>query len=189
MLLEIDKGFLWRTIVVSLLVGDLFLWSTGNPSIAYYILGGGEFGCILPLIAIVLITASYLQRVITRKASKRYFVLHVLFLAALVFALSKVGPYATRRASTRIQAAVDLFVKEPMTSTVGVSNEHRRLMLKIRQQNFTIQREPLSPTIRKGFYFLRTHQGESYDLVIDMTWIGAPEVWLGRVDGGHSGTL
>src|SRR5271165_6219855 len=156
-----DKRFLWRTIVVSLLMIDIFLLATGNPSITYSFLGGLLIAPLL-MIIMVAIMGSYGYEALGGRANKWHFVLHVLFIAALVFGLSKARPYAERRASARIQAEVDAFVRNPMTSTADVSSEDRQLMLTISRQNFTMQRDTFIPTFRRASFLFRIDQAKTY---------------------------
>lgn len=178
----INKGLLWRTIIVFGVMVDIFLFVTGNPSLTYTF-GAGLI--IVPLLIIAAITGSYGRDTLQGKASKRCFVLHIILVAALFVVLFRASPYAREHAWARVQAEVNAFVNNPLTSTAEVSDVDRQLMLKSRQQGFTVRREIFIPTYRKAVYLLRTQQGESYELILDTSRSGKPRIALVQAKDGH----
>ncbi|MFZ5595331.1 MAG: hypothetical protein ACOY4D_13970 [Pseudomonadota bacterium] len=178
MSMKISKGFLWRTAVSCLLIFDYFLFTTGNPSITYSILGGWFW---VALVAAVMIVASYVPSSFKGREAKSFFVLLsvVGILSVVLFATS---PYARELADTRLQTEIGSFVKDPINSKTDVSNEERQLMLKVKSQKYSMERETFIPTSRRMDYLFKTETGENYRLITTMSWNGTPVISLRRID-------
>lgn len=176
--MKISKGFLWHTIVSCLLIFDYFLFSTGNPSITYSILGGWFW---LTLIAAVMMVASYVPASFTGRQAKPFFVL-LSVVGVLSVSLFVASSYARDFAATRLQTEIELFVKNPINSKATVSNEERQLMAKIGGQKYLMERETFIPTFRRMNYLFKMKSGEKYRLILTMSWNGTPVISLRRVD-------
>ena len=168
-----------RTVVICLLILDYGLFATGNPSITYSLLGGWFA---IPLIAAVIATASYGYSAVTRGERKRRFVLHLLIIGLFSAVLLTIGPYAREFASDRLQAEIGNFIKDPSGAKVAASNEALQLMLEIRKQTYSMEREAFIPTFRRMDYLFKTDAGAKYRLIVTMGWNGTPEVSLRPVD-------
>ncbi len=177
-ILKIRKGLLWRTSASCLLIFDYFLFSTGNPSVTYSILGGWFW---ITLIAIVMIIASYVPSSFRGKEARPFFVL--LFVVGVFSVLFLVSSfYAREFASARLEAEIGSFVRDPVHSKADVSNEERQLMVKLESQKYSIERETFIPTFRRMDYSFTTEAGDKYRLIMTMRWNGTPVISLRCVD-------
>ena len=175
---KVNKGFLWRTTAIGLLVFDYFLFSTGNPSVTYSILGGWFW---VTLQVAMTVMAYCVYECIIGRVSKRLYLFHLLFLVTLCLALFVVAdPYATQFASIRQQAKVDSFIQDPINNKADVSSGDRQLMVEIKKQKYTVQSTEFIPMFRQTNYLFRTEQGALYMLVLGMPCYGQPEIYLYR---------
>lgn len=175
---KISKGFLWRTAVSCLLIFDYFLFTTGNPSITYSVLGGWFW---ITLIAAVMIVSSYVPPSFSGNEARPFFIL-LLIVGVLSVTLLVASPYAREFAGARLQAEISSFVKDPINSKVDVSNEERQLMVKLESQKYSMKREIFIPTFRRMDYLFKTETSEKYRLIMTMSWDGTPIISLRRVD-------
>lgn len=175
---KISKGFLWRTVASCLLIFDYFLFTTGNPSITYTILGGWFW---ISLIAAVMIVASYVPVSFKGREAKPFFVLLSIVgvFSVLLFIAS---PYANEFAAARMEAQLRSFIKDPINSKADVSNEERQLMVEIGKQKHSMERETFIPTFRRMDYLFKMETGEKYSLIMTISWNGTPVISLRRVD-------
>ena len=157
----------------------LLLFSTGNPSVTYSILGGWYW---VTLLVAQTVFAYCVYEFLIGRVNKRLYVFHLLFLLTLCLALFVVaGPNATRFASIRQQAKVDSFIQDPINYKADVSSGDRQLMVEIKRQKYTVQSTDFIPQFRMTYNLFRTEQGALYRLVLDMPWNGLPEIYLYRV--------
>ena len=176
--LRISRGFLWRTSASCLLIFDYFLFSTGNPSITYSILGGWFW---ITLIAAVMIIASYVPSSFRGKEARPFLVL--LFIVGVFSVLLLVASsYAREFADVRLEAEISSFVKDPNSSKADVSNEGRQLMVEIRNQRYSMVRETFITTFRRMDYLFKTETGTKYRLIMMMSWNGTPQISFRRVE-------
>jgi len=175
--LKISKGFLWRAVVSCLLIFDYFLGTTGNPSIAYGVIG--LFW--ITLIVVAMIIVSYVPATFKGREARPFFVLLsvVGVFSALLFVAS---PYAKEFAAARMEAQVRSFIKDPINSKADVSNDGRQLMVKLESQKYFMERETFIPTFRRMDYLFKTETGEKYRLIMTMGWNGRPLISLRRVE-------
>ncbi|MGB9266248.1 MAG: hypothetical protein WCB56_12415 [Terriglobales bacterium] len=176
----LNKEFLWRTAATALLVFDYFLFSTGNSSITYSLLGGWFW---VTLLAALVVTATYGGKAVAEKGNRPYFVLHIVCIAMLLCVFHVASPHASQFASVRLQAKIDCFVKDPINCKAEVSSEEKQLMVEIERQKFTIQRSAFIATFQRVDCLIRTEQGGTYLLVMEATWIGTPVISLRRLQG------
>lgn len=178
MSMNTSRGFLWRTLVSCLLIFDYFLFTTGNPSITYSILGGWFW---LTLITVVMVVTSCVPASFKGGETKPFYVL-----LGVVGGLSSVliiaSPYAREFAVTSLQAEIDLFVKNTINSKADASKAERQLMVKVKSQKYVMDREAFIPTSRRMDYIFRTDAGEKYRLIMVISWNGTPIISLRRVD-------
>jgi hypothetical protein len=173
--LKISNRLLWRTFISCLLIFDYYLFTTGNPSITYSVLGGLFW---ITLVAAVMIMASNAPG-----ANETWlpFILHVFVIGLFSAVLLVTSPYAREFASVRLEAEISSFARDPVNIKADVSNEARQLMVKIRTQKFTMERETFIPSFRRMDYLLKTDTGEKYRLIMTIGWNGTPEISLRRV--------
>lgn len=178
MSMKISKGILWRSLLTCLLIFDYFLFTTGNPSITYSILGEWFW---ITLIAAVMIVVSCVPGSFRGREAKPFFVL-LSVVGVLSVVLFVASPYAREFAATRLQTEIGLFIKNPINSKADVSNEERQLMAKVESQKYLMERETFIPTFRRMDYLFKTETGEEYRLIVTMSWNGTPVISLRRVD-------
>jgi hypothetical protein len=175
---KIIKGFLWRAVVSCLLIFDYFLFTTGNFSITYSVLGGWFW---ITLIAAAMVIASYVPASFKGKEAGPFFVL-LLVVGVLSVTFLVISPYAREFAGARLQAEISSFVKDPINSKADVSNEERQLMVKLESQKYSMERETFISTFRRMDYLLKTETGGKYRLMMTMRWNGTPVISLRHVD-------
>ncbi len=174
----LNKGFLWRTTAVGLLIFDYFLFSTGNLSVTYSFLGGWYW---VTLLVAQTFVAYCVYEYLIGRVNKRLYLFHLLFLITLCLALVVASPYARQFASIRQQAKVDSFIQDPINYKADVSSGDRQLMVEIKKQKYTVQSTDFIPPSRMTYNLFRTEQGAIYRLVLDMPRYGPPEIYLYRV--------
>jgi hypothetical protein len=179
MSLSASKTFLWRTAASCLLIFDYFLFTTGNPSITYSIFGGWFE---VTLIAAVVVTVSYGYEVVGAGETKRRFVLYLFTIGLFSLLLLAASQYAREFAGARLEAEISSFVKDPNTSKADVSNEGRQLMVEIRNQRYSMERETFIPTFRRMDYLFKTETGTKYRLIMMMSWNGTAQISFRRVE-------
>lgn len=179
MSLSASKRFLWRTAASCFLIFDYFLFTTGNPSITYSIFGGWFE---VTLIAAVVVTVSYGYEVVGAGETKRRFVLYLFTIGLFSLLLLAASQYAREFAGARLEAEISSFVKDPNTSKADVSNEGRQLMVEIRNQRYSIERETFIPTFRRMDYLFKTETGTKYRLIMMMSWNGTAQISFRRVE-------
>jgi uncharacterized membrane protein len=170
----IGKGFYWRISASGLLIFDFFLWATGNPSITGHI---GLFW--LTLIAILMTIAASAPG---KRETWSSFILHILIAGILSVVLFTLTTNAKDYAATRLEAEINSFVKDPSNSKADVLDEQRLLMVKVKSQKYSLERENFIPTFRRMDYLFKTEEGEKYRLILTMSWSGRPEIWFHHVD-------
>lgn len=171
-------GFLWRAITTCLLILDYWLFSTGNPSVSYSILGGWFW---ITLFAIAMIVSSYAPPSFRGKEAQPFYGLLSLvgvLSIVLFFASSSAHDYA----ATHMEAQIFLFMKDPERSDAAVSLEERQLMINLARQKYDKERGAFIPAFREMDYFLKAETGEKYLVRIRMSWDGTPQISLRRVD-------
>ena len=177
--LKINKGFLWRTAVSCLLLFDYFLFATGNPSITYSILGGWFE---VTLVAAAVVAVSYGYEVSKGREAKQRFVLYLIAVGLFSLVLLMTSTYARDLANAHLQAEIGSFISDPIGSKADVSNDERQLMVELKGQKYSVEREAFIPTFRRMDYLFETETGEKYRLVITMGWNGTPRISLRRID-------
>lgn len=170
---------LWPTVASCALILDYVLFTTGNPSITYSVLGGWF---LIPLIAAVLVSVFYAFRVGRESNGRRSLILHLAIVGALSIALFVASPYAREFAQDRLQAQLVEFVKDPSQAKAIVSDDARRLMAELNKQKQSMERETFIPTFRRMDYLFKVEGGTKYRLIMRMSWNGTPEISLRRVD-------
>lgn len=170
----VRKRFWWRISASCLLIFDIFLWATGNPSITGHI---GLFW--LTQIAVVMTIAASAPG---KGETWLPFTLHLFIAVVLSVVLFAISPYAEEFAAARLENEVDSFVKDPINSKVDVLNEQRQLMIKVKSQKYSMEREVFLPTFGRIDYLFKAEAGEKYRLIVTMRWSGKPEIWFHRVD-------
>lgn len=73
------------------------------------------------------------------------------------------------------------FIRDPINSDADVSNRERQLMVKIKSQGYSMERETFTPTFRRLDYIFRTDTGAKYRLILTMRWNETPTISLRRV--------
>ena len=172
-----SRAFLWRAVVICLLILDYFLGTTGNPSISYGIIGFFW----ITILVVVMIIASYVPTSFRGREARPFLVLLSLvgILSVLLFSLS---PYAKEFAASRMDAQVRSFIKDPIKSKADASDDGRQLMVKIESRKYSIERQAFIPTFRRMDYLLTTDTGDRYLIIITMRWNCKPTISLRRID-------
>lgn len=169
----------WPTIASCVLILDYALFTTGNPSFTYSVLGGWF---LIPLIAAVLVTIFHAYNVGRASGANRGLVLHLIIVGGFSLVLLAASPYAREFAQERLQAEVTAFIKEPNQAKAAAADDARRLMSELNKQKYSMERETFIPTFRRMDYVFRIESGIKYRLIMKMSWNGTPEISLRRVD-------
>ena len=172
-------SLLWPTVASCALILDYVLFTTGNPSFTYSVLGGWF---LIPLVGAVLVTVFYAYKVGRESDGRRSLILHLTIVGVFSIALFVASPYAREFAQDRLQAQLTEFVKDPSQTRAAVSDDARRLMAELNKQKYSMERETFIPTFRRLDYLFRVETGTKYRLIMTMSWNGTPEISLRRVD-------
>jgi len=167
--------FSWRTTVVILIIVDYFLFSTGNPSLTYSILGGWF---IVPLVVAIIITASYGFRSYKRQENRQLFVLHLLGLVAVSALLFWFSGEARQFAAAKVEVDILAFVDDPTIREVDAAEQARALMAEIKKHRHSMERETFIPTFRRMDYLFKSDDGKKYRLILVKEWNGVPSISL-----------
>lgn len=167
--------FGWRTVSSVLLLVDYFLFSTGNPSLTYNILGGWF---IIPLAGAAVISISYWRLVHRKKENRRLFVSHLITIVAVSIALFWMSGDARQHAIATLEADAQAFVNDPETSKVEASKKTRTLMADIKKQPYTMHLDSFIPTFRRIDYVLTVETNKTFTLILVKKWNGIPEISL-----------
>jgi hypothetical protein len=170
---------LWCTFGTCALILDYALFTTGNPSVTYSVLGGWF---LIPLAAAVLVSMFYAYRAGQQPEGKRGLLLHLMIVGGFCAALFVASPYARQFAQDRLQIQLTEFVKNPTQAKADTSEEVRSLMAQLNAQKYSMERETFIPTFRRLDYLFKTDSGTTYRLVMKMSWNGTPEISLRRVE-------
>ncbi len=168
-------AFSWRTASSVLLIADYFLFSTGNLSLTYSVMGGWF---IVPLIAAVIIMASYGLRAYGMKEDRRLFLLHFVVVAAASVTLLLLSGEARQHAIANLESDVIAFVNDPATPKSEASDKTRALMADIKKHPYSMQRDAFIPTFRRMDYIFKAEAGQKFLLVLVMKWNGVPTISL-----------
>lgn len=172
-------SLLWPTVTGCALILDYALFTTGNPSFTYSVLGGWF---LIPLVAAVLVSVLYAYKVGRESNGKRSLILHLSLVGIFSITLFVMSPYAREFAQDRLQAQLAEFVKNPRQANVAVSDDVRGLMAELNKQKYSMERETFIPTFRRLDYLFRVETGAKYRMIMKMSWNGTPEISLRRVD-------
>jgi hypothetical protein len=168
-------AFGWRTASSVLLIVDYFLFSTGNPSLTYSVMGGWF---IAPLFAAAIIFAEYGSRAYEGKKERRLFFLYFVVVVATSVTLLLFSGEARQRAIANLESDVMAFVNDPATPKVEASDKTRALMADIKKHPYSMQRDAFIPTFRRMDYIFKAEMGQKYLLVLIMKWNGVPTISL-----------
>lgn len=169
--MEKAVAFGWRTAMSVLLIVDYFLFSTGNPSVTYSVLGGWF---IVPLVVAVIVTALYGLRAYEAKSDRRVFLLHCLIIAVVSVVLLSLSEEARERAIANLEADVVAFVNDPTTPKSEASDKTRALLTDIKKQRYSMKRDTFIPTFRRMDYMVKTERGQKFVLILVVKWNGVP---------------
>lgn len=163
-----------------LLVLDYFLFSTGNPSLTYSLLGGWFE---VTLIGFVTLTAVFCVLLYRHRVARQMLLWHIGVVCLLCVMLFMVSNLARNFAELGIRRQAELFMRSPDTENVMTSDEARRLMEQIGRQKFVAQFEGFIPTYRRVDYQIRTATGDEYNLIAIASWKETIKVSLQKVSG------
>jgi len=167
------RSFGQYTGISCLLVFDYFLFSTGNPSATYSLLGGWFE---VTLIGVVVVPAIYGFAVLDDMKTRKLFIYHVTLICLFGAVLFGVSADARNFAETRMRDQIVAFEANPASNTVVASDESRRLMAQIAAGKYEMQPEGFIPTFRRDDFLLRTNTGNRYRLIATMSWKGTPQI-------------
>ena len=174
----LPDGLLWRVITTCFLLFDYFLFTAGNPSLSYSLLGGWFW---VTLFAAVIIVSSYAPPSFSGNAARPFYLLLSIvgvFSVVLFFA----SPYAHDLAANRMEAEILSFMKDPENSKVDALREERQLMVDLKSVKYHKERSVFIPTFREMDYHLTTETGEKYRIRMRIGWSGTPAISVGRVN-------
>ena len=167
--------FGWRTAVTVLIVVDYFLFSTGNPSLTYSVLGGWF---IVPIAVAFIVTVSYGFRAYSQPKNRSLCALHLIIVAGVSALLLSFSGQARQYAAVNVEADILAFVNDPATRKVDAADQTRALMSEIKQQRHSVERETFIPTFRRMDYLFKSDTGKKYRLILVKEWNGVPSVSL-----------
>lgn len=172
------KGFAWRTGLAIALLLDYFLFSTGNPSVTYCLLGGW-FEIVLG--ALLVLTIEYTFKALKGREPKQHF---FAFLGAVVASgviLMATSGLARDFAASSMEERVLQFMRDPVGAEAESSQQEKALAASIGKRKYLLHRETFIPTFRRIDYLLVLDDGEKYRLVMTMSWRGISEVSIRKV--------
>ncbi|MHB8474057.1 MAG: hypothetical protein ACYDC8_14650 [Gammaproteobacteria bacterium] len=180
MISSTQKRPFWAyTIGTLFLLTDYFLFTTGNPSCIFSLLGGLFF---LHLLAIPAIPLVFWLKATDDRSYRKSFFLYLIVVTLFAAALFFLSDVARQHSIEVMDSHARYFLDNPSVAKVDVSDEGRKLAEIIGRQRYFIERETFVPTFRRMDYLVKTESGVKYDLVLTMTWKGTPQIWLRRVD-------
>ncbi len=168
-------AFGWRTVASVLLIVDYFLFSTGNPSLTYSVLGGWF---IIPLFATAIIFAEYGSRAYGTKENRRLFLSYFIVVAATSVTLLLFSGEARQHVIANLESEVMAFVNDPATPKVEVSDKTRALMADIKKHPYSMRRDAFIPMFRRVDYVFKTETGQQFVLILIVKWNGVSTITL-----------
>ena len=175
-------SFLKYTGIACLLVFDYFLFSTGNPSATYSLLGGWFE---VTLTGVIVVPAIYGFRVLGDIKTRRLFIYHVAVICLFGTVLFGISTGARNFAEERMRAQIVAFTANPATNAVMAPDESRKLMAQIAAGEYAMQPEGFIPTFRRDDFLLRAKTGKRYRLIATMNWQGTPQISVRELSDGE----
>jgi hypothetical protein len=172
-------GFAWRTLVALAAVVDYFLFSTGNFSLTYSVLGGWFP---ITLLLVLLVSGSYGVVAVRRSEQRRSFLVHIALLAAVSVALYFLSDRARLFAIEAIDDDAQAFMRNPQNEDIAAPKQARELMTAISSHKYSAVHEAFAPTFRRGDYLLEDDSGIRYRLVLTRNVIGRSEISLRQLN-------
>lgn len=180
MISSTQKRPFWAyTIGTLVLLTDYFLFTTGNPSCIFSLLGGLFF---LHLLAIPAIPLVFWLKARDDQSYKKSFLLYLAVVAAFAATLFFLGDVARQHSVEVMDSHARYFLDNPSVAKVDVSDEGRKFAEKIGRQKYFMKREAFIPTFRSMDYLIKMETGEKYHLTLTMSWKGTPVILLRRVE-------
>lgn len=171
--------------ITCLLVFDYFLFSTGNPSVTFSLLGGWFE---LTLIGIIVVPSIYGFAVLGDEKTRKFFIYHVALICLFALVMFRISAGARNFAEARMQDQIAAFAAKPASNAVVASDESRRLMAQIAAGEYAMRPEGFIPVFRRGDFLLCTKAGKRYRLIATMSWKGTPQISVRELsDGERSG--
>lgn len=164
--------------ISSLLVFDYFLFSTGNPSATYSLLGGWFE---VTLIGVVAVFSIYGFAVLADATARWLFFCHFALICLLGAVLFGISDSAKDFAEEKMREQIIEFAANPESNAVEASDESRKLMAQIVAGEYAMQSEGFIPTFRRDDFLLRTNAGKRYRLIAIMSWKGTPQISVREV--------
>ena len=176
MTLSPTKGWALRTLLGVAIMLDYFLFTTGNPSLTYSLLGGWFE---IPLVILIVLCVTYAITVLKKKQQNSLLGLYFGVLVIVSVALVAMSGLARRHAEARMDEIAAHALKDPGGTEVS-SASSKQIATEITAHNFSLEREAFIPTFRRADYSVHVEGVGQYQLVLTLDWRGVPEVFLSR---------
>jgi hypothetical protein len=159
-----SKRLLWRVSVTCLVLSDITLWGSGNPSLS------GTYFFVWPLVVTVGGVIAFRSfRDARQDGNYRYFTAYVVAVGLCGYVLHLVSPYALGRARHQQEFVLDSFLREPLNPKFSVSDQDRQAAIRVLKEGYTIRGEDFTAPFRRLDYFLTDNQTkQNYDLVFEV---------------------
>ncbi len=159
-----SRRLLWRVFVTCLVLLDIILWGTGNPSLS------GTYFFVWPVVLTLGGLIAFRSfRDARRDGDYRYFAAYVVAVGLFGYALHLVSPYALRRARHQQEIVLDSFLRDPLNPKFSVSDGDRQTAIQLLTEGYTIRGEDFTALFRRSDYFLTNNQTkQNYDLVFEV---------------------
>lgn len=159
---------------------DYFLFSTGNPSITYSLLGGWFE---VALAGIFITPVWYFFMIGGNKKVRKLIGLHVFISCFFGLILFSISAAARNFAEKNIRNQVYKFTENPVSAVVVASGESRRLMAQIAENGYVIQPEGFIPVFRRDDFLLHAQTGKRYRLIAVMDWKDMAHISMRELSG------
>ena len=172
-------AFAWRTLFVLAAITDYFLFSTGNSSFTFSLLGGW-FVVVLALVMVV--SASYGFTAVRNRERRSYFLIHIVLLVVVSAVLYSLSDRARAIAAHAMDEDAEAFMRNPQNERIAATGQTRDLMTAITSRKFSAVREAFTPTFRRADYVLEDGGANRYLLIVTRNATGRPEASLQAVE-------
>lgn len=172
-------AFGWRTLFVVVAITDYFLFSTGNFSFTFSLLGGWF---VIMLALVVVVSASYGVTAVRNRERRPYFLIHVVLLVVVSAVLYSLSDRARAIAAHAMDEDAEAFMRDPQSERIAATAETRDLMAAITSRKYSAMREAFTPTFRRADYVLEDGSANRYLLILTRNATGRPEASLQAVE-------
>jgi hypothetical protein len=165
----ISTGAFLRPLFAAALLIDFFLYSTGNPSIAYSILRGWFLVDVFAFFGLSAYALSRLRKGKEERAPFAGFLFSVVVVTALLLLVSE---RATEIGAAGMENEVVTFLRDPRSEKFRIDPQERTLAQDVLTRRCEHTRESFIPTFRRIDYLFTCPDRQKYRLVLSKRWNG-----------------